>query len=56
MLKNTKMVSESRLASRRLQDKDYTFFMEQTELSRPEIDKIFKIFDEKGYKRYTISC
>ncbi len=48
MLKNIKLVSTSRLSGRTLQEKDYAFFTEQTDLSRPEIDKVFKVFDEKG--------
>lgn len=45
MLKNYKEVKNSRLD---LKDSDYKFFMDQTGLSRAEVEKIFKIFDDKG--------
>lgn len=45
MLRNYKEVKNSRLD---LKDSDYKFFMDQTGLSRVEIERIFKIFDDKG--------
>ncbi len=45
MLKNCKEVKERRF---NLKESDFKFFMDQTELSRQEVERIFKIFDEKG--------
>jgi Ca2+-binding EF-hand superfamily protein len=46
MLRNAKKVTESRLDH--ITDKDFEFFMKQTELSRKEVEDIFDIFHEKG--------
>jgi hypothetical protein len=47
MFQNFKNVNESRLSH--LNENDKKFFVEQTGLPRSEIDRIFNIFDEKGY-------
>lgn len=46
MLNNSKEVKESRLSN--IKEKDFQFFMTQTGLSRLEINRIFKIFNDKG--------
>lgn len=46
MLRNAKKVTESRLDH--ITEKDFEFFMQQTELSRQEVEEIFNIFNEKG--------
>jgi hypothetical protein len=46
MLKNFKPINRSRLDS--LKESDYEFYIEQTGLSRQEVDRIVKIFDERG--------
>jgi hypothetical protein len=50
MFLNFKNVNESRLSH--LNENDKNFFVEQTGLPRSEIDRIFNIFDEKGYSIY----
>ena len=46
MFQNIKEVNESRLSN--LSDLDFDFFVKETGLPRQEIDRIFKIFHEKG--------
>jgi len=46
MLKNSKEVTDSRLSH--LKEKDFEFFVTTTGLSRMEINRIFKIFNDKG--------
>ena len=46
MLANAKEVNESRLSN--LKEKDFQFFVTETGLSRLEINRIFKIFNDKG--------
>ena len=45
MLSNAKQVKTSRLD---LKESDFQFFVAQTGLSREEVVRIFKIFDDKG--------
>jgi hypothetical protein len=47
MFKNLKEVKESRLAH--LKENDFQSFVNETGLSRSEIDRIYKIFDERGF-------
>jgi hypothetical protein len=46
MLKNSKEVTDSRLFH--FKEKDFEFFVTTTGLSRMEINRIFKIFNDKG--------
>jgi hypothetical protein len=46
MLKNSKEVTDSRLSH--FKEKDFEFFVTTTGLSRMEINRIFKIFNDKG--------
>ena len=46
MLKNSKEVTDSRLSY--FKEKDFDFFVKSTGLSRMEINRIFKIFNDKG--------